>query len=58
MLLIHNNSVKFNLSFKDFCQKQQGFFPNLGQRHINTTKNAIGPKSGQKDCREFSFERS
>ena len=27
----------------------------LGQRHIhvNITRNAIGPKSGQKDCRNF-----
>ena len=24
-----------------------------GQRHITITKNAIGPKSGQKDCRKF-----
>ena len=23
----------------------------LGQRYINITRNAIGPKSGQKDCR-------
>ena len=27
--------------------------PVLGQRHINITRNAIGPKSGQKDCRKF-----
>ena len=26
---------------------------NLGQRYINITRNAIGPKSGQKDCRKF-----
>ena len=25
----------------------------LGQRHINITRNAIDPKSGQKDCRKF-----
>ena len=24
-----------------------------GQRYINITRNAIGPKSGQKDCRKF-----
>ena len=24
-----------------------------GQRHINITRNATGPKSGQKDCRKF-----
>ena len=30
----------------------------LGQRHINITRNAIGPKSGQKDCRKFKLERS
>ena len=24
-----------------------------GQRYINITGNAIGPKSGQKDCRKF-----
>ena len=23
----------------------------LGQRYINITRNAIGPKSGQKDCK-------
>ena len=25
----------------------------LGQRYINIMGNAIGPKSGQKDCRKF-----
>ena len=25
----------------------------VGHRHINITRNAIGPKSGQKDCRKF-----
>ena len=25
----------------------------LGQRHINITRIAIGPKSGQEDCRKF-----
>ena len=25
----------------------------LGQRYINITRNATGPKSGQKDCRKF-----
>ena len=25
----------------------------IGQRYINITRNAIGPKSGQKDCRKF-----
>ena len=25
----------------------------FGQRYINITRNAIGPKSGQKDCRKF-----
>ena len=25
----------------------------LGQRYINFTRNEIGPKSGQKDCRKF-----
>ena len=25
----------------------------FGQRYINITGNAIGPKSGQKDCRKF-----
>ena len=29
-----------------------------GQRYINITRNAIGPKSGQKDCRKFKLERS
>ena len=24
-----------------------------GQRYINITRNAIDPKSGQKDCRKF-----
>ena len=24
-----------------------------GQRYINITRNEIGPKSGQKDCRKF-----
>ena len=24
-----------------------------GQRYINITRNATGPKSGQKDCRKF-----
>ena len=28
-------------------------FRYLGQRYINITRNAIGPKSGQKDCRKF-----
>ena len=28
-------------------------FAELGQRYINITRNAIGPKSGQKDCRKF-----
>ena len=26
---------------------------NLVDRHINVTRNAISPKSGQKDCRKF-----
>ena len=25
----------------------------LGQRYLNITRNEIGPKSGQKDCRKF-----
>ena len=25
----------------------------IGQRYINITRNAIGPKSGKKDCRKF-----
>ena len=29
-----------------------------GKRHINIRRNAIGPKSGQKDCRKFQLERS
>ena len=27
-------------------------FP-VGQRYINITRNEIGPKSGQKNCRKF-----
>ena len=30
-----------------------GLYELLGQRHINITRNAIGPKCGQKDCRKF-----
>ena len=32
--------------------------PADGQRYINITRHAIGPKSGQKDCRKFKLERS
>ena len=28
----------------------------IGQRHINITRIAIGPKSGQKDCRKFNLK--
>ena len=28
------------------------------QRHINITRKAIGPNSGQKDCRTFELARS
>ena len=34
----------------DRCANRHKAF---GQRYINITGNAIGPKSGQKDCRKF-----
>ena len=32
---------------------RQYLHDNFGQRHISITRNAISPKSGQKDCRKF-----
>ena len=32
--------------------QKQSMNRNHGQRHINITRNAIGPKGGQKDCKK------
>ena len=35
------------------CCANRPNFEAFGQRHINITRDAIGPKSGQRDCRKF-----
>ena len=37
------------LEHEDYTNSHSG----VGQRYINITRNEIGPKSGQKDCRKF-----
>ena len=40
--------------FRSLCTSNSvRFVQRAGQRYINITRNAIGPKSGQKDCRKF-----
>ena len=42
-----------HITQKSVDSQKQSMNRNHGQRHINITRNAIGPKRGQKDCRKF-----
>ena len=56
MIYMSLPNIMYAITCKFACMDFVYFVRNLaavGQRYINITRNAIGPKSGQKDCRKF-----